>query len=366
MRSSYLAPNLDGVAAAAVQRQIDALIALCRSDLAAGDLRDQVLARLRKLVPVDAAFFATVDPASMLFTSAVADEPLSTVTELFLENEFAQTDVNKFAVLAMSQQPVTSLDRATAGDRGTSPRYREIMAPLALGDELRAALVVGGRCWGVMCLHREDDPTGFSDGELRLIRRLVPHLAAGFRRAVLVDRALSEPTATGPGIVVLDKNLSIVSCNPEGQFWLDQLSVDARQQIHGLPTAVLAVAARMSAGEDEANRHQPARARVRAADGQWLVVHASRLMGAAAGQIAIVFEPAHSMEMSSMILDAHGITPAQSRVAALVLQGRSTQQIVNDLAISSNTVQEHLRAVFDKFGVGSRRELVALLLSGPH
>jgi DNA-binding CsgD family transcriptional regulator len=69
--------------------------------------------------------------------------------------------------------------------------------------------------------------------------------------------------------------------------------------------------------------------------------------------------------MSSMILDAHGVTPAQSRVAALVLQGRSTQQIVNDLAISSNTVQEHLRAVFDKFGVGSRRELVALLLSRP-
>jgi DNA-binding CsgD family transcriptional regulator len=52
-------------------------------------------------------------------------------------------------------------------------------------------------------------------------------------------------------------------------------------------------------------------------------------------------------------------------VAGLILRGRSTGQIVNELAISANTVQEHLRAVFDKFGIGSRRELVAALLSGP-
>jgi DNA-binding CsgD family transcriptional regulator len=55
------------------------------------------------------------------------------------------------------------------------------------------------------------------------------------------------------------------------------------------------------------------------------------------------------------------LTPAQCRVAELVLRGRSTQQIVNELHISANTVQEHLRAVFDKFGIGSRRELVAAL-----
>jgi DNA-binding CsgD family transcriptional regulator len=46
----------------------------------------------------------------------------------------------------------------------------------------------------------------------------------------------------------------------------------------------------------------------------------------------------------------------------LVLRGRSTQQIMNELGISVYTVQEHLRQVFDKFGVGSRRELVAALI----
>jgi DNA-binding CsgD family transcriptional regulator len=50
---------------------------------------------------------------------------------------------------------------------------------------------------------------------------------------------------------------------------------------------------------------------------------------------------------------------------ALVLQGRSTTSIVKELQISANTLQEHLHAVFDKLGIGSRRELVAALSAGP-
>ena len=93
--------------------------------------------------------------------------------------------------------------------------------------------------------------------------------------------------------------------------------------------------------------------------------HASRLRGPAGGHTAVVLEAARPADVASLYLDALGLTPAQSRVASLVLQGRSTQQIVNELRISSHTVQEHLRAVFDKVGVASRRELVAHLL-GDH
>ena len=64
-----------------------------------------------------------------------------------------------------------------------------------------------------------------------------------------------------------------------------------------------------------------------------------------------------------MVLAAHGLTPAQQRVAALVLQGRSTAEIVATLHISTNTLQEHLRAIFDRFGVGNRRELVTALMT---
>ena len=96
---------------------------------------------MRRLVPADAAFFATADPESLLFTGGFAEEPLGTATPLFLDNEFGAEDVNKFAALATSSSHVASLDSVTLGDRFASPRYREIMRPLGLGDELRVALL---------------------------------------------------------------------------------------------------------------------------------------------------------------------------------------------------------------------------------
>src|SRR5215831_8688695 len=54
---------------------------------------EEVLRRLRRILPVDSAFFATVDPMTLLFTSAAADEPLGAATPLFLDNEFGREDV---------------------------------------------------------------------------------------------------------------------------------------------------------------------------------------------------------------------------------------------------------------------------------
>jgi DNA-binding CsgD family transcriptional regulator len=348
------------------ERQVQTIVGLCRSGLGPAELCEQVLRRLGAVMPIDAAFFATVDPATLLFTSAIADEPLRSATALFMDNEFGQPDVNKFSSLAASQQPVSSLDRATSGRRQASPRYREIMAPLSLGDELRAALVIAGRCWGVMCLHREDSPAGFAGSELRLVARLVPHLAEGLRRTVLFEEATAGPSTGGPGIVVVDDDLRVISCNREGENWLDQLTPDGKRSSGRLPVVVHAVAAQATFGSPDHVPSVAARVRLRTATGQWLVVHASRLQGAAGPQTAIIIEPPLPGELTSLILDAHGLTPAQSRVAALVLQGRSTRQIVNELSISAYTVQEHLGVVFDKFGVRSRRELVAALLARAH
>jgi DNA-binding CsgD family transcriptional regulator len=338
-----------------LERQATALIGRCYAGLDAAGLREEVLRRLRRMMSVDAAFFATVDPMTLLFTSAAGDEPLGAATPLFLENEFGRDDVNKFAALAESADPVASLDRATRGRRPASARYREIMGPLGLGDELRAALVTKNGCWGVLCLHRESASHGFDAREIGLIRRISPHVAEGLRRAVTIGPVTPAGTeAAVPGMIVLDANLAVVSISLEAERWLAELGGDDWPSTSELPIPVYSAAV----------AQPPATVRLRSRAGRWLSLHASRLRGPPAPQIGVVIEPTPAEEVSPLLLNAYGLTAAQSRVVALVARGHSTREIVGELHISANTVQEHLTAAFDKFGVRSRRELVAAVLTG--
>jgi DNA-binding NarL/FixJ family response regulator len=59
---------------------------------------------------------------------------------------------------------------------------------------------------------------------------------------------------------------------------------------------------------------------------------------------------------------AYGLTPQEQTVTSLVCRGFSTREIGERLHISANTVQDHLKSIFDKTGVRSRRELVVAIL----
>ncbi len=348
---------------AARQRHVDALIERCYVGLDAGTLRGEVLRRLRAIVSVDAAFFATLDPVTLLFTSVASEQPLIDVAPLFLDNEFGPPDVNRFADLAAARDPIRSLDAATAGERDASRRYRDIMAPLALGDELRVVLRAGRHSWAVMCLHRESAAAGFDAQEIAVVRRIGPHVAEGMRRALLTGAVIdTEPSAPGIGIVVLGPDLSVQSINAAAESWLARIRDEDWPSSHPLPLVVQGLATDLvRRSDDAATGVREPEVRLRTSAGEWLAIRATWLRGEQR-QIAIILEAASPGRLESMVFAAHGLTPSQERVAAMVLQGRDTRQISAALHISQHTVQEHLKGVFDKFDIRSRRELVASLL----
>ena len=62
-----------------------------------------------------------------------------------------------------------------------------------------------------------------------------------------------------------------------------------------------------------------------------------------------------------MIADAYGLTERERAVTQLVAKGLPTQEIAGELHLSPYTIQDHLKAIFEKVDVSSRGELVARL-----
>lgn len=335
-----------------------ALLDICRSGLSPQQLRDQVLSRLRRAVPFDAAFWATVDPATLLFTHAYQQEIPAETVPYFIQNEFLEGDVNKWTTLARDQAGVRTLLEATEGDMEASARYRDVFQPLGLGDELRAVFRVGGVCWGYLCLHRETGGA-FSADEEEYVRRLAPHLGEAIRAALLVSHVERADVADAPGLVILGPEGSLLSMTPAGEAWLEELG-HPQPQRDGLPAEVQVLAATVQR-PDTGDGALP-RLRLRTRAGRWAVLHASPLATGDMEAVAVIIDEPTPGELAPVLMMAYGLTKQEQIVTGLVCRGLSTRELAERLHITTNTVQDHLKSIFDKTGVRSRRELVTAIL----
>jgi DNA-binding CsgD family transcriptional regulator len=342
-----------------VRSQIESLAV---SGLDTATFAANVFDLLVRAVPFSTACFTTVDPATELVTAAYKWGGLSDEQDgLWAYLEYEVPDVLHLPELTRRAEVASSMAIETGGDLRRSRRHTELLdRHYSLQDELRVAFRADGATWGFACLHREQDTSFYSPAEVEFVSTLSPALALGARAGMLANLVDdSMPSNDGPAVLVVGADDEVVQATIGAQGRVSDLGGGP---LGDAPLPLLLNALVGAAREFAAGRFPTVpRARTRTRSGQWVVAHASPLASRDGhrGDVVITIEEARPPEIVPLVVAAFGLTPREQDVVQLVLQGIDTNEISRTLHLSAYTVQDHLKSIFAKAGVRSRRELIA-------
>jgi DNA-binding CsgD family transcriptional regulator len=328
-------------------READRVGRLARAGLDHLTFQREVDAVLRAAVGYDVAAWATIDPATLMVTGCtpIGDDPFPPDHALrTVEHDFLATEPLTLRSF-VKHGGVAGTLHSEFDDMRDSIRYREVLAPVGVVDELYAIFTVDGRCWGGVRAYRHGDgarPFEQEDTDqfAAVAEAVAEGLRLGFLRAATdEDAGVDDP----PGIVMLDAAGRIAACTSQARVWLDTLGDEAH-----VPIVTASLAARLGTADGASTVVVGSRGP--------LALHASRLKGDL-DEIAIVIERPRPIQLTPRVMDAYDLTRRESEVTELVLRGKTTAQIARVLDVSTYTVQDHLKSIFAKVGVQTRGEL---------
>ncbi|WP_051215266.1 helix-turn-helix transcriptional regulator [Granulicoccus phenolivorans] len=328
--------------------------ARCRAGLDGRELRIAVIEDLRRVLAFDQYVWVLTDPLTWVGVDPLADVPGVRDLARTIRLKYA-TAVNRWTTLS---------DVAGLGERAAeSPLWREVQRPLGVVDVASVVFRDAYGCWGFLDLWL---PEPLDPAYLRLLHSVEPELTGALRaaRAATLRILPAGPLIpTGPATLVLADTLAVQGSTAGMADRLQRLLPGA-PGMSPVPAAALNAAAQLLAVEDGVDAH-PAEARTHLGEGRWVVVRAARLdppdPSAPAGRISVAIEPVTPAERLDLCVRAFGCTPREAAIVRLVARGLDTASIAGELHLAAYTVQDHLKAIFTKAQVASRRDLVPLL-----
>lgn len=349
---------------------------LCYADLDAYVLGHRIAIRLRRTVAFEGYAVSTMDPLNGLPTGCVCNTDVMGSGEdagFFTRHIYFDDRITEFGWMARHRVGAMTLSQATEGKLERALRHREYNRYRGLRHEVRSVCAADGVPWGGVCLVRENGDPDFGGRELELLKRISPHLGAALRAATLRRRSGPDaPSENTPGVLILDGKGKVIQRTLAAEHWLRDLdglgrpNAEAPHENRGLPTAVWSVVGALQRSLNPQTEHEASlipRVCARGVSGRWLTLQAS-LTEANAGrppQMVVIISPSEPGEVLKLRTTAYGLTAREKEITGLILRGYPTRQVSATLHISGYTVQDHLKNVFGKTGVRSRRELIKTL-----
>ncbi len=273
-------------------------------------------------------------------------------------------------------------DLYTEEDLKTSVVFNELLSRRHVQNSLSVRLDGPNGSRIIWVINDPVDGDGWTSDRIAAIRRFLPHL----RHYVSVRHALAESGAlgaslaglldrTGAGIIQLDGRGRIVEANDrardllrQGDGLFDQdgcvsaRSPDDRAVLEKLLARALPRFAEPGAGGSM---------RVRRSTGlPALAVHVSPVgdggdfrASRAAALLLIVDEHVRTRIDPALLQATLSLTPMESRVAAMLADGKTVRDIVAVTGRRESTIRWHVRQLYQKGGVSRQVDLVRLVLS---
>jgi DNA-binding CsgD family transcriptional regulator len=332
--------------------RVDAIERLTRDATDSRSLRAELLTMLRREVGFDWYVWVLTDPATSVGVDPLAEIPDRSAIATTIRLKYV-TPLNRW----------TSLDHAARiGSLATESRlWREAQTQYGVVDVASLALRDRYGCWGFIDLW---STSPFTDDDLSVLDSLAPSLTGAMR----LTRALSfrAPTAvatpsSGPVVLVLGDDLAIREQARSSEEWL-RLILPQPDGSQPIPACAFNVAAQLLAREAGIDDNE-AKARMPLPGGHWVTLRASRLDPH--NTIAVTIERTTPHDRLDVFGRAHGLSDREAQLVALLGSGVDTTTAAARLHLSPHTVQDHLKAMFAKSGVHSRRELLARALGAP-
>jgi DNA-binding CsgD family transcriptional regulator len=265
--------------------------------------------------------------------------------------EFQRPDVSLFRELRGRRAPVAAISAETRGELAQSARFREMIEPCGTADELRVSLHDSFGIWSSLCVFSSRRMT---KADLNFAAALAPSLTRAIRAASAAQldepAAAPAPDAGGPSVLLLDGADRVIAADATARARLARLPEFRDVRVPGV-VAFLAAQIRFD------RSGAPATVRTRTLDGEWFTLDASLLDE---GSVAVVIQPSAPDAVLDAVLRSQGLSAREREIASLLIQGRSAKAIASTLVISPWTVQDHMKAIYEKTGVSDRYALAAL------
>jgi DNA-binding CsgD family transcriptional regulator len=343
---------------------------LCCLGLGGEAVMPALLRELHQLTPCDSAGFFWVDAAGEM-TNLYAERLLPPDLMRLYFSRFYDSGEHSFraafARLTSGNEPVTVTRFSDNFFR--SDYYNLIWRQLDAYHALYAVIRENGRALGQLSLYRTRKDPPFSNGDRERLAAVTRYIAHGLTAAPARSWEGLERDGDASGLIVLDRRQRLVHCSAEGRRLLflathphiSRASLGANSA--DLPPAL----SKLCANLDQVFKNESAPPPVVHLQNTWgkFLCRAYRLSGdTPEGLVGVTVQ--HQTNLPLMLLAGTrklNLSAKQKEVILLLARRESHSAVARQLNVSLNTVNYHIKQIYNKLDAHDHAEMVDRLLT---